>query len=137
MPNNASPQVKTEANSPPPPPPQIQESPQQADTFPTHGTILTITGGSNIDFDTKRQCHNYYRQVNHVAIEGPITQTKWSHIHITFSSQNVNLASFLHTDAMVVTIHINRWDATKILIDNGTSSKSSSIMITKLKSFSS
>jgi hypothetical protein len=38
---------------------------------------------------------------------------------ITFSSQEVNLASFPHTDAMVVTVHINRWDATRILIDNG------------------
>jgi hypothetical protein len=24
-----------------------------------------------------------------------------------------------HTDAMVITIHIDRWDVTKILIDNG------------------
>jgi hypothetical protein len=31
----------------------------------------------------------------------------------------VNLASFPHTDAMVVIIHIDRWDVTKILIDNG------------------
>jgi hypothetical protein len=31
----------------------------------------------------------------------------------------VNLASFAHTDAMVVIIHIDRWDVTKILIDNG------------------
>jgi hypothetical protein len=33
---------------------------------------------------------------------------------ITFSTQDVN-----HTNAMVVTVHINRWDVTKILIDNG------------------
>jgi hypothetical protein len=38
---------------------------------------------------------------------------------ITFSSQDVKLASFPHIDAMVVTIHIDRWDVTKILIDNG------------------
>jgi hypothetical protein len=37
----------------------------------------------------------------------------------TFSAQNVNLASFPHTNAMVITIHIDRWDVTKILIDNG------------------
>jgi hypothetical protein len=37
---------------------------------------------------------------------------------ITFSAQDVNLASFPHTDAMVVTIHIDRWDVTKIRIDN-------------------
>jgi hypothetical protein len=80
---------------------------------------LTITGGSNTDFDTKRQCRDYYRKVNHVAIEGPIKQTKWSHMPITFSSQDVNLASFPHTDAIVVTVHIDKWDMTKILINNG------------------
>jgi hypothetical protein len=48
-------QMKAEPNPPPPPPQQIQKPPQQPDAFPTHGTILTITGGSNTDFDTKRQ----------------------------------------------------------------------------------
>jgi hypothetical protein len=38
---------------------------------------------------------------------------------ITFSPQDVNLASFPHIDAMVITVHIDRWDITKILIDNG------------------
>jgi hypothetical protein len=37
---------------------------------------------------------------------------------ITFSSQDVNLTSFPHTDAMVITVHIDRWDVTRILIDN-------------------
>jgi hypothetical protein len=59
-------------------------------------------------------------QVNHVVVEGPITQTKRSHMPITISSQDANLASFPHTDAMVITVHIDRWDVTKILIDNGT-----------------
>jgi hypothetical protein len=38
---------------------------------------------------------------------------------ITFSSQDVNLTSFPHTNVMVVTVHIYRWDSTKILINNG------------------
>jgi hypothetical protein len=80
----------------------IREPPQQTESFPTHDTILTITGGSNTDFDNKRQHRDYYRQVNHVAIEGPITQTKWSHIPITFTDQDINLVSFPHTDAMVI-----------------------------------
>jgi hypothetical protein len=42
---------------------------------------------------------------------------------ITFSSQDVNLASFPHIDAMVVIIHIDRWDVTKILINNGSQAK--------------
>jgi hypothetical protein len=42
---------------------------------------------------------------------------------ITFSTQDVNLASFPHTDAMVLTVNIDRWDVTKILIDNGSQVK--------------
>jgi predicted hotdog family 3-hydroxylacyl-ACP dehydratase len=42
---------------------------------------------------------------------------------ITFSAQDVNLASFPHTDAMVVIVHIDRWDVTKILVDNSSQTK--------------
>jgi hypothetical protein len=38
---------------------------------------------------------------------------------ISFSSHDVNLALFPHIDVMVITVHIDRWDVTKILIDNG------------------
>jgi hypothetical protein len=41
----------------------------------------------------------------------------------TISSQDVNLTSFPHTDAIVVTVHIDKWDVTKILIDNGSQAK--------------
>jgi hypothetical protein len=78
-----------------------------------------ITRGSNTDFNSKRQHRDYYREVNHVVVEGPLTQTKWSHIPIFFSTQDVNQTSFPHTDAMVLTIHIDRWDVSKILVDNG------------------
>jgi hypothetical protein len=64
--------------------------------------------GSNTNFDIKRQRQDYYREVNLVVIEGSITQTKWFDIPITFSTQDVNLASFPHIDAMVLTIHIDR-----------------------------
>jgi hypothetical protein len=87
--------------------------------FSTHGTILIIIGGSNTDFDTKQQRRDYYREVNHVSVEGPITQTKWSHILITFSIQDFNLTSFPHIDTMVLTVYIDRWDVSKILVDNG------------------
>jgi hypothetical protein len=38
---------------------------------------------------------------------------------ITFSFQHVNLTSFPHTNTMVITVHNDRWDITKILINNG------------------
>jgi hypothetical protein len=42
---------------------------------------------------------------------------------IIFSAQDVNLASFPHNDVVVVTIHIDRWDITKIPIDNSSQAK--------------
>jgi hypothetical protein len=44
-------------------------------------------------------------------------------MHITLSAQDVNLASFPHADTMVVTVHIDRWDIMKVLIDNGSQAK--------------
>jgi hypothetical protein len=55
-------QVKIEPNPPlppPPPPQQVQEHPQQPE-------------------NPKRQRRDYYCQVNHAVVEGPISQTKWS-----------------------------------------------------------
>jgi hypothetical protein len=115
---NNNPQIKKKANPPPQPPPQTQVPQQQSEAFPTHGTTLTITGGSNRDFNTKWQRRDYYREVNHVVVEGPITQIKWSHIPITFSVQYVNITSFPHTVVMVLIIHIDSWDMSKILVDN-------------------
>jgi hypothetical protein len=43
-----------------------------------------ITGGSSVDFDTKRQKRDHYRSINHVAVTGPVMQTKWSHVPLTF-----------------------------------------------------
>jgi hypothetical protein len=54
-----------------------------------------------------------------VVIEGPMIKIKWSHMPITFSTEDINLAPFLHMNTMVVTVDIDRWDVTIILIDNG------------------
>jgi hypothetical protein len=53
--NNTNKENKSETNPPPPFKLQIREPPQQTDNFPTDGTILTITKGSNTDFDNKMQ----------------------------------------------------------------------------------
>jgi hypothetical protein len=53
-----------------------------------------------------------------VAVEGPVTRTKWSHIPLTFTEADINLVSFPHIDAMVIMTHIDKWDVTRDLIDN-------------------
>jgi hypothetical protein len=59
------------------------------------------------------------RQVNHVAVEGLIMRTKWSKMPITFTEADIKLVSFPHLNAMVITVHIDKWNVTRVLVDNG------------------
>jgi hypothetical protein len=112
-------QPKTEPNTLPPPLAQHQEPSQQSNNFQTFKTIHTISKISNLDIQIKLQKLEYYYQVNHVVVGGPITQTKWSHIPLTFTEVDIKLVSFPHTYAMVITTHIEKWVVTRVLIDNG------------------
>jgi hypothetical protein len=58
-----------------------------------------------------------------VAVEGPITRTRWTHIPLTFTEADIKFVSFLHIDAMVIIAYIDKWDVTIVLIDNGSQSK--------------
>ena len=77
-----------------------------------------ITGGSSVDFETKRQKRDHYRCVNHVALTGPVVQTKWSHVPLTFDARDVDLRSAPHVDAMVINCRVAGWDLHKVLVDN-------------------
>jgi hypothetical protein len=83
------------------------------------GVIHMITGGSSVDFDTKRQKRDHYRSINHVAVTGPVVQTKWSHVPLTFDARDVDLRSAPHMDAMVINCSMAGWDLHKVLVDNG------------------
>jgi hypothetical protein len=39
-------------------------------------------------------------------------------VQITFTEADIKLTSFPHTDAMVITAHIDKWDVTRVLVDN-------------------
>jgi hypothetical protein len=75
--------------------------------------------GSSVDFDTKRQKWDHYRSINHVTVTGPVVQTKWSHVPLTFDARDVDLRSAPHIDAMVINYSVAGWDLHKLLIDNG------------------
>jgi hypothetical protein len=91
----------TSAKHPPPKSPQAPKQEDFADK-PYRGVIHMITGGSSVDFDTKRQKRDHYRSINHVAITNPVVQTKWSHVPLTFDARDVDLCSAPHVDAMVI-----------------------------------
>jgi hypothetical protein len=38
---------------------------------------------------------------------------------LTFTEADIKLASFPHTDAMVIITHIDKWNITRVLDDNG------------------
>jgi hypothetical protein len=39
--------------------------------LPSFGTIMPITGGSAMEFETKKQRSNYFRSVNTIINDGP------------------------------------------------------------------
>jgi hypothetical protein len=78
-----------------------------------------ITGGSNVDFETKRQKRDHYRSINHIALTGPVVQTRWSHVPLTFDARDVDLRSAPHVDTMVINCSVAGWDLHKVLVDNG------------------
>jgi hypothetical protein len=40
-------------------------------------------------------------------------------MQIPFTKADIKLASFLHTDTMVITVHIGKWNVMRVLVDNG------------------
>jgi hypothetical protein len=64
--------------------------------------VLPITGGSSLELANKRQKKEAQRRVQHVGVQGPFIKSRWSHIPITFSQENLQLKDYPHNDAMVI-----------------------------------
>jgi len=77
--------------------------------IPSRGRILTITGGNSMDHENNSQRRNYFRRVNSISMEGPYQKTRWSHLLITFSEENLQLKDYPHMDAMVIEANIDGW----------------------------
>jgi hypothetical protein len=63
---------------------------------------LPITGGSSYEPANKKQKKEAQRRVQHVGVQGPFVKSKWSHIPITFSQEDLQLKDYPHNDAMVI-----------------------------------
>jgi hypothetical protein len=79
--------------------------------------VLPITDGSSSEPANKKQKKEAQRRVQHVGVQGPFIKSKWSHIPITFSQEDLELNVYPHNDAMVISCVIKGFLVHNILVD--------------------
>jgi hypothetical protein len=57
--------------------------------------------------------------VHHVGVQGPFVKSKWFHIPITFSQEDLQLKDYPHNDAMVISCVIKGFLVHNVLVDTG------------------
>jgi hypothetical protein len=55
---------------------------------------MPFSVGSALEFETKKERKHYFREVRNIYVEGRVERTRWSHIPITFSEEDVRLQGF-------------------------------------------
>jgi hypothetical protein len=89
----------------------------QAEVASTMKLVLPITGGSCSEPANKKQKKEAQRRVQHVGVQGPFIKSKWSHIPITFSQEDLQLKDYPHNDAMVISCVIKGFLVHNVLVD--------------------
>jgi hypothetical protein len=90
----------------------------QARTASAPKLILPITGGSCSEPANKKQ-KEAQRRVQRVGVHGPFIKSRWSHIPITFSQEDLQLKDYPHNDAMVISYVIKEFLVHNVLVDTG------------------
>jgi hypothetical protein len=91
----------------------------QAEVASATKLVLPITGGSCSELANKKQKKEAQRRVQHVGVQGPFIKSKWSHIPITFSQEDLQLKDYPHNDAMVISYVIKGFLVHNVLVDIG------------------
>jgi hypothetical protein len=81
--------------------------------------VLLITGGSSFEPANKKQKKEAQIRVQHVRVQGPYIKSKWSHVPITFSQEDLQLIDYPHNDAMVISCVIKGFLVHNVLVDIG------------------
>jgi hypothetical protein len=81
--------------------------------------VLPITCGSSSELANKKKKKEAQRRVQHVGVQGPFIKSKWSHIPITFSQEDLQLKDYPHNDAMVIYCVIKGFLVHNVLVDTG------------------
>jgi hypothetical protein len=80
--------------------------------------VLPITSGPCSEPANKKQ-KEAQRRVQHVGVHGPFIKSRWSHIPITFSQEDLQLKDYPHNDAMVISCVIKGFIVHNVLVDTG------------------
>jgi hypothetical protein len=81
--------------------------------------VLPITGGSCSEPANKKQKKEAQRRVQHVGVQGPFIKSRWSHIPITFSQEDLQLKDYPHNDVIVISCVIKGFLVHNVLVDTG------------------
>jgi hypothetical protein len=79
--------------------------------------VFPIIGGSSSEPANNKKKKEAQRRVQHVRVQGPFIKSKWSHIPITFSQEDVQLKDYPHNDAMVISCVIKGFLVHNILVE--------------------
>jgi hypothetical protein len=52
-------------------------------------------------------------------VQGPFIKSRWSHIPVTFSQEDLQLKDYPHNDAMVISCVIKGFLVNNVLVDTG------------------
>jgi hypothetical protein len=81
--------------------------------------VLPITDSSSSEPANKKQKKEAQRRVQHVGVQGPFIKSKWSHIPISYSQEELQLKDYPHNDAMVISCVIKGFLVHNVLVDTG------------------
>jgi hypothetical protein len=81
--------------------------------------VLPIRGGSIFEPANKKKKKEAQRRVQHVEVQGPCLKSKWSHVPITFSQEDLQLKDCPHNDAMAISCVIKGFLVHNVLVDTG------------------
>jgi hypothetical protein len=95
----------------------MASSGNQAEAASAMKLVLPITGCSCSEPVNKKQKKEAQRRVQHVGVQGPFIKSKWSHIPITFSQEDLQLKDYPHSYAMVISCVIKGFLVHNVLVD--------------------
>jgi hypothetical protein len=89
----------------------------QASSSTLKKLLLPIIGGSSFEPNNKKQKKETQGRVQYVGVQGPYIKTKWSHIPISFSQEDLRLKDYPHRDSMVISCAIKGFVILNVLVD--------------------